>query len=292
MTTIPTTPTTTIPTTTNTTVTFVVPTKNAERTIAACVRSLRQQAHPHVEIVLVDNHSTDRTCALAAEYVDQIIVAGPERCAQRNIGAAVSTGEIVVFVDADMVLEPTIAGEAADLIGNGEFDALVLPEQAFGENFFASCRGLEKRLYLGDASVEAARAIRRTMFDKVGGWDETLTAGEDWDLSDRLSEAGCRMGRTTGQVWHDEGTVKLRSQFKKKRYYGTWVAEFVSRGGASGHLARTSLISQPRLLLAEPAKTAGLVTLKVVEAAGLATGMVTGRLQQRKQPATAGAVAS
>lgn len=264
-----------------TVVSFVVPTKNAERTIAACVRSLRQQAYPHVQIVLVDNHSTDRTCELAAEYVDRVIVAGPERCAQRNIGAAASSGEIVVFVDADMVLEPTIAQEAVDLIVHGELDALVLPEQAFGENFFARCRGLEKRLYLGDSSVEAARAIRRSLFDQVGGWDETLTAGEDWDLSDRLREAGCRMGRTVGQVWHDEGTVKLLGQFKKKRYYGTWVAEFVSRGGASGHLARTSLVSQPKLLLAEPLMTGGLVALKLVEAAGLATGMIAGKLQRQ-----------
>ena len=268
-----------------TTVSFVVPTKNAARTIAACVRSLRQQAYPSIEIILVDNHSSDRTCEIAAEYVDQVIVAGPERCAQRNIGAAASTGEIVVFVDADMVLEPGIAAEAALLIGAGELDALVLPEQAFGENFFAECRSLEKRLYLGDPSVEAARAIRRSLFDAVGGWDETLTAGEDWDLSDRLRAAGCRMGRTAGQVWHDEGTVRLFAQFKKKRYYGRWVAEFVARGGASGHLARTSLVSQPRLLAAEPMKTAGLVALKVVEASGLLTGMAGARMQGRRAAA-------
>jgi len=265
-----------------TTVSFVVPTKNAARTIGACLRSLRQQHHPDVEIVLVDNHSTDRTAEIAHEYADRVIVAGPERCAQRNIGAAASHGEIVVFVDADMVLEPGIAAEAAAMIGNGDLDALVLPEQAFGENFFARCRGLEKQLYLNDPTVEAARAFRRSLFDQVGGWDETLTAGEDWDLSDRMRCASARMGRTTGQVWHDEGTVKLFAQFKKKRYYGTWVAEFVSRGGASGHLARTSLISQPKVLLSEPAKTVGLVALKCVEAAGLATGMASGKLQQRR----------
>jgi glycosyltransferase involved in cell wall biosynthesis len=263
------------------TVSFVVPTKNSARTVGACVRSLRQQAYAHVEVVLVDNHSTDRTRDIAGPYCDKVIVAGPERCAQRNIGAAATTGDIVVFVDSDMVLEPGIAAEAARLIGQEGFDALVLPEQAFGENFFAECRGLEKRLYLGDHTVEAARALRRSLFDQVGGWDETLTAGEDWDLSDRMRAAGATFGRTTSQVWHDEGTVKLLGQFKKKKYYGVWVADFMARGGASGHLARTSLISQPKLLLSEPAKTIGLFTLKGVEAAGLATGMVEGRLKRR-----------
>jgi glycosyltransferase involved in cell wall biosynthesis len=263
-----------------TTVSFIVPTKNSARTIAACVRSLRQQHHADVEVILVDNHSTDRTVELASEFVDRTIIAGPERCAQRNIGAANATGDVVVFIDSDMVLEPTIAGQAAALISCGELDALVLPEQAFGENFFARCRGLEKRLYLGDSTVEAARAFRRTLFEQVGGWDESLTAGEDWDLSDRMRVAGARFGRTSGQVWHDEGTVKLLGQFKKKKYYGVWVSEFVRRGGASGHLARTSLISQPKMLLGEPAMTIGLVALKGVEAAGLATGMLQGRLKR------------
>ena len=174
-----------------TTVSFIVPTKNAERTIAACVRSLRgQHLEPgvcdRVEVVLVDNHSTDRTVELATPYVDHVEIAGPERCAQRNLGAARSAGDVVVFVDADMVLEPTIAVESARAIAHGDLDLLVLPELAFGESFFAECRSLEKRLYLGDASVEAGRAIRHTLFDTVGGWDETLTAGEDWDLGVRL----------------------------------------------------------------------------------------------------------
>lgn len=271
-----------------TTVSFIVPTKNTERTIAACLRSLRQQhleagACDRVEVILVDNHSTDRTVEIAECYADTIAIAGPERCAQRNLGADRATGEVVVFVDADMVLEPTIAIESARAIAHGQLDVLVLPELAFGESFFAECRSLEKRLYLGDASVEAGRAMRRSLFLEVGGWDETLTAGEDWELTDRLVAAGARLGRTEGRVWHDEGTVHLRTQFRKKRYYGRWVAEYVRRGGGSRHLARTSLLSQPRLLLAEPAHATGLFVLKGVEAAGLATGMATGWLEQRRR---------
>jgi glycosyltransferase involved in cell wall biosynthesis len=274
-----------------TTISFVVPTKNAERTIEACVRSLRSQHRAvdvNVEVVLVDNHSTDRTVELAGPYVDRIEIAGPERCAQRNLGARVSTGEVLVFVDADMVMEPGLALEAAALVANGESDYLVIPELAFGESFFAECRSLEKRLYLGDASVEAGRVVRRDHFEAVGGWDETLTAGEDWDLSDRLRSHGAVTGRTVSRVWHDEGVVRLGAQFHKKRYYGAWVADFVRRGGGRGHLARTSLISQPKLLLASPRLSAGLATLKLVEAAGLASGMAQGWVTHRRTAVTAG----
>ena len=257
------------------TVTFVVPTRNAARTISACLRSLRQQRHEQVEIVLVDNHSTDTTASLAAPWVDQLIVAGPERSAQRNLGARAGTGEVIVFVDADMVLEPGVAAEAAASVGGGSHDALILPELAFGPSFFARCRSLEKELYLGDERVESARAMSRTAFEAVGGWDESLTAGEDWDLTDRLRAAGFRVGRTSARVWHDEGVVHLTDQFRKKRYYGRWVAEYVRRPGAATRrpLARTSLLSSPGRLAARPVHGGGLLLLKAVEGAGLLAGM-------------------
>ena len=270
-------------------VSFVVPTKNAERTIAACLRSLRDQhtrpgaveGHAvETQVVVVDNFSDDRTADIARSYADIVAVAGPERCRQRNLGAELASGEILVFIDADMVLEPTIALEIADAIVEQGLDYLVLPELAFGESFFARCRALEKELYLGDPTVEAGRAIRRSLFEQVGGWDETLTAGEDWELSDRLVAAGAKLGRVESRVWHDEGVVRLRTQFRKKRYYGAWVADFVRRGG-SDHLARTALFSQPKRLAAQPALTAGLFTLKGVEAAGLATGMAGTWVRQR-----------
>lgn len=272
-----------------TVVSFVVPTKNAARTIGACLRSLRGQhtrtaeegrVAVETQVVVVDNFSDDRTAEIARAYADVVTLAGPERCRQRNLGAELSSGEILVFIDADMVLEPTVALEVADAIVEQDLDYVVLPELAFGESFFARCRALEKELYLGDPTVEAGRAVRRSLFEQVGGWDETLTAGEDWELSDRLVAAGARLGRVEGRVWHDEGVVRLGTQFRKKRYYGAWVADFVRRGGGD-HLARTALFAQPKRLAAQPALAAGLFTLKGVEAAGLAVGMADNWVRRR-----------
>ena len=52
----------------------------------------------------------------------------------------------------------------------------IIPEQTFGDGFWTKCRVLEKSLYVGNESVEAARAFRREVFDGVGGWNENLTA--------------------------------------------------------------------------------------------------------------------
>jgi glycosyltransferase involved in cell wall biosynthesis len=257
-------------------VSFVVPTRNSARTLASCLESLRGQAHPQVEVVVIDNGSTDGTADLAARYADVLEDWGPERCAQRNRGLARSTGDAVVFVDSDMVLEPGVAGAVAQAFGaDPGLGALVVPERSFGEGYLARCRGLEKRLYEGDAGVEAPRAFRREVIAGLGGWNEELTAAEDWELADRTRAAGVALGRVQPWIWHDEGRILLRTTFGKKRYYGRWVATYLRSGGGEGarKLARTALFRRPGMLLREPLLAVGMLALKAVEAAGLLAGM-------------------
>mgnify|MGYP003413666581 FL=1 len=258
------------------TVSFVVPTRNSARTISACVMSLRHQAYDNVEIVVVDNDSTDDTAARAlAAGADRVIIAGPERCAQRNRGALESTGEFVVFIDSDMVMEPAIAAQiVARFEAEPELGALIIPEQSFGDGFWTKCRVLEKSLYVGNESVEAARAFRREVFDAVGGWNENLTAAEDWDLDDRIRAAGTKVGRVAAFIWHDEGKLRLRGTFGKKRYYGQWIAAYLdAHDDGSRRIRRSGLIDKKGDLLRHPILTTGMVTLKSVEAAGIYAGM-------------------
>ena len=58
-------------------VSVVVPTRNNSRTIHACLASVRAQTHQHLELIVVDNHSTDDTREVAARYADVLDIAGP-----------------------------------------------------------------------------------------------------------------------------------------------------------------------------------------------------------------------
>lgn len=255
--------------------TVVVPTRNSARTLAACLRSVRDQTLP-VELIVVDNSSSDTTIAIAQEHADRVLVGGPERSAQRNAGWRAGAGPAVMFVDSDMRLEPELAEQGLALFAADErLGAVVLPELAFGEGYFAACRSLEKRLYLGDGAVEAARVFRREALQQVGGYDERLTGPEDWDLPDRVVASGWRLGRTTGYVWHDEGYVRLGQQFEKKRYYGGGVHRYrqIVPPERRRQVHRRSLIDL-QALARDPLHTPGLVALKIVEAAGLASGVV------------------
>ncbi len=256
-------------------ISFVVPTRNNARTLAACLGSLTNQTHPDVEVLVVDNGSTDATTAIARRFAGAVEQWGPERSAQRNRGAALSTGDVVVFIDSDMVLEPHVAAAIAErFVAEPATGALVIPERSFGEGFLARCRELEKLLYVGDPAVESPRAFRREVIEKLGGWNEDLTAAEDWDLADRTREI-TTIGRVDAWIWHDEGRIQLRATFAKKRYYGRWIDQYVRmHADSSGDkFARTALFRRPGRLLRHPVLTAGLVTLKATEAAGLLAGV-------------------
>lgn len=267
-------------------VSFVVPTRDSARTLDACLGSLRAQTHPDVEVIVVDNASTDRTAEIARRYADRFADHGPERSAQRNHGTALSTGQSVVFIDSDMVLEPHLATAVASAFEDPRLSALVIPERSFGEGFLVRCRTLEKDLYVGDEGVEAPRAFRRKTIEALGGWNEQLTAAEDWDLADRAAEAGAVIGRVDAWIWHDEGRIRLPAAFARKRYYGQWIDQYLRTRGGRGKrkFARTALVRRPLRLLRHPLLTAGLVLLKSTEAAGLLLGV---RDARRAHPARA-----
>lgn len=255
-------------------VSFVVPTRNSMRTIERCLVSIREQRAADVELVVVDNHSDDGTFDVARRLADVAVQRGPERSAQRNHGASLASGEFVAFIDSDMVLEPDVAQDAVRrFAAPPNAVALVIPELAFGEGPWCSARQLEKELYLGQPSVEAARIFRADAFAQVGGFDESMTSFEDWDLDDRVARVG-RVDRVDTVVWHDEGRVVLRTCFAKKRYYGAEALAYTSRPRDDRRaLGRTALLGRTPLLARSPIRTAKLAVLKSVEAAGMAAGL-------------------
>lgn len=263
--------------------TVVVPTKNSARTLEACLRSIREQTVA-VELFVVDNSSSDGTVGLASRWADHVLTLGPERSAQRNAGWHAGGGVVVAFIDSDMTLEPRVAEESLDALdARPNVGALVLPELAFGDGYFAACRSLEKRLYLGDTTVEAARVFRRAALDQVGGYDEALTGPEDWELPDRVVAAGWKLGRVQARVWHDEGRVRVGQQFAKKRYYGRGVRDYRKHVPPERRrpVSRPSLVN-PAVLARDVAHVPGLIVLKLVETAGIAWGASEGALAARR----------
>src|SRR5437016_5522117 len=187
-------------------VSVIVPTRNSARTIAACLMSIRLQTYQPIQVIVVDNHSTDNTLQIANDNSDIVEVLGPERSAQRNRGARLAAGDYLLFIDSDMILSPEVVSQALDAIQRDSAPAVIIPEMSVGAGFLAHCRALERACYLGDDSLEAARFFRRPAFERTGGFDETLDAMEDWDLTTRVS-LGKKLPRTLCMITHDEGNL-------------------------------------------------------------------------------------
>ena len=152
-------------------VSLIIPTRNSARTLAACLESCRNQTYSEVEVIVVDNSSDDGTVDIARELADLVFDQKPERSAQRNRGAEESSGAVVVFIDSDMVLEPTVVADFMKVFEQRpEVGAVIIPERSFGDGFFASCRVLEKSLYVGDADVEGTPCLPARGLRGVGGW--------------------------------------------------------------------------------------------------------------------------
>jgi len=200
-------------------VSVIITTRNSSRTLEKCLESIKNQDYKKIELIVVDNNSTDRTKEIAYKYTDLVFNLGPERSAQRNYGASQSHGEYLLIHDSDIYFDEKSVSECVEIVKNSDADAIILPEKSVGEGFWTKVKAFERSFYVGNDYIEAPRFFKKEVFDKVGGYDENLIAAEDWDLGIRLKENDYKIEHSSKFLKHDEGKLSLLGSSKKKRYY-------------------------------------------------------------------------
>lgn len=197
-------------------VSVIIPTYNRGALVREAVASVRaQRGMDDYEVIVVDDGSTDATAtALHCEFGDTIRVLRTENrgvAAARNCGVAASSGTLIAFLDSDdLWLPDKLAAQVAFLasrpqaeicqsdeiwVRNGvRVNACAHHRKPSGDIFAASLR-----LCLVSPS---AVMLRRNLFERVGGFDESLPACEDYDL-------WLRIGRDTA-VWLIERPLVIK----------------------------------------------------------------------------------
>jgi len=186
-------------------VSLIIATFNHARFLDAAIDSALAQTLGAVDVIVVDDGSTDDTPAVLARYAGRVrVLRQPNRglAAARNAGLAAARGTYVAFLDADDVMAPTKLAaqlevlERSPTIGWTYCDVLietvamrttVTASERFGYGARALDGWLFPELIHGNFIPAIAPMIRRTALDAVGGFDERLTALEDWDMWLRLS---------------------------------------------------------------------------------------------------------
>ena len=214
-------------------VSVVIATKNEEKNIADCLVSIKQQSYlqKSIEIIVVDNSSTDKTTQIARKYTVKIFNQGPERSLQRNFGLLrKATGKYLVFLDADMRLSPKVIAKAVNLLEKSTLVGLYLPEKISGRFFWNKVRNFERSFYDGTV-IDCVRVIKAPVFRKSGGFDPELTGPEDWDLDKKIRKLGETAVLKEAVIYHDEGKFNLKKYLKKKSYYSQSFNKYIKKWG-------------------------------------------------------------
>jgi glycosyltransferase involved in cell wall biosynthesis len=183
-------------------VSVVVPTKNSAEHLGQCLESLRNQTYPHIELIVVDNFSSDNTHTIALMYTQKVFQCGPERSAQVNFGARMAAGEYIYKVDSDFVLDEQVVEQCVREMSKGH-DAIVVHNTPDARvSWIARIRKFEVDMYKYDLAHSSARFVRKDVFFRIGGFNEQVTAGEDYDFQNRLNRAGCSIGFVDAEALH------------------------------------------------------------------------------------------
>jgi glycosyltransferase involved in cell wall biosynthesis len=204
-----------------TTMSFVVPVRNEEEYIRACLQSLVNQSWPvkDLEILVVDGRSSDRT----REIIEEIRRQHPElRCLDNpagivptamSIGIRAAREDVIIRADGHNVYPPDYAANCLKYLDRTGADnvggpCVTLPaDESFGAMLVASV--LSSPFGVGNSKFRTSRAegfvdtvpfgaFRRKIFDRVGMYNEKLVRNQDNDLNARIRKAGGRIYLTPG----------------------------------------------------------------------------------------------
>ena len=195
------------------TLSVIVPALDEAEGIAAALEALAPLRAAGHEVIVVDGGSTDATAAIAARFADNVIQAPRGRARQMNAGAAIASGDALLFLHADTRLPQDASQLVLDAlarVGWGRFDVRIEGRSPWLSvvAFFMNWRSRLTGIATGDQAI----FVRREAFAAAGGFPE-IPLMEDVELSARLrriSAPACIAARavTSGRRWERRGVLR------------------------------------------------------------------------------------
>ena len=206
-------------------ISVIIPAKNSERTVGKCLQSVFNQKYTPYEVIVVDGGSTDRTRSIAEKYRVQVVIEPPHKRNApgigRNYGAKNAHGDILAFLDSDCYPERTWLNLVADIFENPQIGVYsIVVSDGTNKTISRAYHYLHMQISY-DFAPSRCMAVRQQAFMQVNGFDETLTTGEDNDLSYRVKQQGYKIiVDKESKVYHDDDHMtNLKGIWRQQIWY-------------------------------------------------------------------------
>ena len=179
-------------------VTVVIPTYNRRDLVREAIASVTAQSYPDVEVIVVDDGSNDGTAEVVQQFAGVQYVYQSNRgvSAARNGGVALARGELIAFLDSDDLWQPHKLTHQVALFDQHSDAEMCHTDEIWIRNGMRVNPHHKHRKAGGDIFARSLELclvspssvmMRRALFERLGGFDETLPACEDYDLWLRIS---------------------------------------------------------------------------------------------------------
>ena len=171
----------------------IIPTLNEEKTLPLLLKSIGKQNFKGYEIIIADANSTDKTVEVAKKHKCKVVLGGLPGPG-RNNGAKVAKGDLLLFLDADVIIPEMFFEKALNEFEQRKLDITtftLFPQEENGFfkfvlNFFYNKPAIFFEKTLPHAAMGII--IKKDLFEKLNGYDETVTLAEDHDLARRAQK--------------------------------------------------------------------------------------------------------
>jgi glycosyltransferase involved in cell wall biosynthesis len=218
-------------------ISVIIPARNEAKTLPVLLKALQNQTFKPIEIIVVDNASTDNTSAITKSFGVKIIhenMLGTNNALET--GRKQITGDLIARIDADCIPHPNWIMQAASHFENSKVVAVAGPCDYYDGGWILRNTALyiQKTIYtlvnlflrsvrFGGIIIGGNSMMRSTALDEIGGFNRNITFyGDDTDLAKRISRKGMivfdrnLLMKTSARRFQTEGSLKIFFKYIKE----------------------------------------------------------------------------